>query len=494
MILEPNHFVLVLVAAAAGCALGLRIGTRRGKREGAAARQALEQRAEAEQKEQQAKWNMEREKFAAQEAAFYARLHEHERNRERLEKERATWEARAQTMDARLRETEIALAKLRVQAEAGERTQEERIKLFAFAREELRSEFKQLSQQIFEEKTEKLGQHSEKLVEGVIFPLREQLGEFKKKIEDVYDKEAKDRVSLAAQVEQLHKHSQTLSQQALHLTQALTGQSKVRGMWGEQTLEALLEASGLVKGVEYVLQKTLKTEEGNRRQPDVIIHLPDKRHIVIDAKVSLLSYLAYCEGEDEDARQAAILGHLASLRAHIHDLSSKDYASLLGEGGVDFVLLFVPIEPALLVALKQDPELSIYAYRRKIILVGSTTLLATLRTIEGIWRFERQSKNAEEIARQAGELWDQMARTLESLDALGKNIDGAQAHFADTMKRLCTGRGNLKRRAEVLKQLGVKGKKEFPPAIMARLGSEEEDRTIEETAVHTLLPASGEHL
>ncbi len=435
--------------------------------------QQLRQTYDAELRKLEADWHSERTDLVAREQGLSTRLEEYARIEDRLEEERGELYEELRRLQLRLREVELSLTEQRAQKEEAERAATERSKLLEAAREQFRLEFSELSHKLLEEKTEKLGEQSQKLVEGTISPLREQLGDFRKKIEDVYDKEAKERVSLQTQVEQLHKQSQSLSQQALQLTQALKGQSKVRGTWGEQTLESLLESSGLHKGVEYEAQKSLLDADGARKQPDIIVNLPDARHIVIDSKVSLTAYLAYIRAETDEEQQSALRAHLTSLRAHVADLAKKDYASAVGEGSVDFVLLFVPIEPALLVALAEDPELFSQAYQKKVIIVGATTLLATLRTVEGIWRFERQSKNAEEIARQAGDLWDHLARTLESLESLGKHLEGAHESFEETMKRMTVGRGNLRRRAETLRQLGVRGKKELPSGMMKRLEAAE---------------------
>jgi len=490
MTLEAEHLALLLIAAGIGLAVGLPLGLRRSRAASESAIQQLRQQTDAQRQTMEAQWQSERASLIAKESALQARSEEYHRSNERLIQERATYEARAQAAYDSLKQVEIELAELRVHAVEAQRSAEERIRLLNEAREQLRAEFKQLSHQIFDEKTEKLDLQSKKLVEATILPLREQLGEFKKKIEDVYDKESKDRRSLEAQVQQLHSLNQTLGQQALSLTQALKGQSKVRGNWGEQTLETLLAASGLVKGTDYETQKSLKREEGGRAVPDVIVHLPEQRKIIIDAKVWLVAYATYYESEDEEHCQAAIRAHVASLRGHVNDLAEKDYANLLKAQAIDFVLLFVPIEPALLIALQHESGLFTDAYRRKIIIVGPSTLLATLRTIEGIWRLERQSKNAEEIARRAGELWDQMALTLESLAALGKHLDGAHKSYEETISRLATGRANLKRRAEALRQLGVKGRKELSPAIMARLeAAEDEDQELD-IAEHAMPPLS----
>lgn len=490
-----DHVVVLVVAMMLALICGLLLGQRRAQAQSGPLLQELQtklsqvpQQRELEllQKEQQlrqehdqqlrkleADWQHERTDLVTQRQTLATQLEEYRRIEERLEDERGEQYEELRRLQGRLREAELSLTEQRAHREEADRAASERTKLLETAREQFRLEFSELSHKLLEEKTEKLGEQSQKLVEGTISPLREQLGDFRKKIEDVYDKEAKERVSLQTQVEQLHKQSQSLSQQALHLSQALKGQSKVRGTWGEQTLESLLDASGLHKGVEYEAQKSLLDADGARKQPDIIVNLPDARHIVIDSKVSLTAYLAYTSAETDEEQKSALRAHLASLRAHVADLAKKDYASAVGDGSVDFVLLFVPIEPALLVALSEDPELFSQAYQKKVIIVGSTTLLATLRTIEGIWRFERQSKNAEEIARQAGELWDHLARTLESLESLGKHLEGAHESFEETMKRMTVGRGNLRRRAETLRQLGVKGKKDLPPAMMKRLEAAE---------------------
>ena len=486
MTVELSHPFILLLIGAAGLALGLFWGRRRGSAAHAAERVQQQQQLDVQRQTLEAQRSEERSGFASQQATLRALGDEHRRQSERLRDELTAREADVLDLTARLHEVELELTELRVRAHEAQRAAAERMQLLREAREQLRTEFKQLSQQILEDKTEKLSLHSQRLVEGTIGPLREQLGDFKRRIEDVYDKEAKDRVSLAAQVQQLHSLNQTLSQQALNLTQALKGQSKVRGDWGEQTLSALLEASGLLKGIEYETQKSFKNQDGARQQPDVIVHLPDQREVVIDAKVSLNAYLEYCESEDDESRQRAARAHVLSVHGHISDLAAKDYASLLGSRVVDFVLLFVPIEPALLVALAHDPSLFIDAYRRKIVIVGPSTLLSTLRTIEGLWRFERQGKNAEEIARQAGELWDHLARTLDSIGALGRHLDEARSSFDETLRRLSTGRGNLQRRAETLRQLGVKGKRELPVQVMARLAVQPYALDEDDTAEHAL--------
>jgi DNA recombination protein RmuC len=486
MTLELGHIVLLLLSVAAGFGLGILFGLRRGRVAGEGSLQQLQQQFGTQRQELEASWGKERTDFVAKGATLQARVDEYERNSERMTQALGQSEQRLNASETRLRDLEVQLERERTLAESTARASEERLKLLTEAREQFRAEFKQLSQQIFDEKTEKLGEQSQKLVEGTISPLREQLGEFKRKIEDVYDRESKDRTSLVAQIHQLHGLNQTLGQQALSLTQALKGQSKVRGNWGEQTLETLLEASGLVKGTDYETQKSLRRDDGGRGIPDVIIHLPDRRDVIIDSKVSLKDYLEYCESDDEEKRNESARAHLASLRGHVGDLAEKDYASLPNAQVVDFVLLFVPIEPALLVALQQESSLFTDAYRRKIIIVGPSTLLATLRTIEGIWRLERQSKNAEEIARRAGLLWDQMALTLESLTVLGKHLDSAQTSYEETINRLSKGRVNLRKRAEALRELGVKGKKELPTVLMSRLEAAEDEDQEPDIAEHQM--------
>ena len=304
-------------------------------------------------------------------------------------------------------------------------------------------------------------------------PLRRDIGDFRKQVESAYDKENAERNKLVGQISELQKQTLQVGADAVSLANALRGDNKAQGNWGEFILEKLLEDSGLSNGREYSTQVAKKDESGKRRNPDVIIHLPEGRDIVIDAKVSLVDYERYFHAENEDEKQQCLRQHLNSLRSHIKGLSSKDYENLDGVNSLDFVLIFVPVESAFMLALDQDPEMMRDAYDRGIILVSPSTLMVTLRTIKNLWRYADQNRNAQLIADKAGGLYDQFVLYIESLDEVGKHIEKSQEAWETAHKRLSSGRGNLIRRTEELKKLGAKAKKSLPD------GSLETDGTLQ---------------
>lgn len=348
---------------------------------------------------------------------------------------------------------------------------EQRIDLLQQARAQLSQEFENLAQRIFEEKTQRFAQSSNASLEGVINPLREQLRDFRQKVEEAYDKDMRDRVSLTREIHDLKSLNQTINEQALNLTQALRGSSKVRGNWGEVVLERVLEDSGLRKGFEYETQLSLNSDDGGRRQPDVVVRLPENKDIIIDAKVSLADYERYCEAEDDNARKAALRAHVAAVRTHISQLSFKEYEQLAGIRSLDFVLLFIPIEAAFMLAFEHDQALFRDAYDKNIIVVSPTTLLATLRTISTIWRYERQNQHAEEIALSAGKLHDQLSLVMESLDEANGLVRRAADAIDKVYGRLSSGRGSLVSRVMHLEKLGAKARKRMPESVLARLVS-----------------------
>ena len=339
---------------------------------------------------------------------------------------------------------------------------EAQLKLLQDAKKTLSTEFENLANRIFEDKQAKFSVQNKEALEVTLSPLRRDIGDFRKQVESAYDKENADRNKLVGQLSELQKQTMQVSADAVSLANALRGDNKAQGNWGEFILEKLLEDSGLSKGREYDTQVALKDESGKRRNPDVIIHLPEGRDIVIDAKVSLVDYERYFHAEDDETKKQCVRQHLNSLRAHIKGLSHKDYEKLEGVNSLDFVLIFVPVEAAFMLALDQDPEMMRDAYDRGIILVSPSTLMVTLRTIKNLWRYADQSRNAQIIADKAGGLYDQFVRYIESLDEVGKHISKSQEAWDTAHKRLSTGKGNLVRRTEELKKLGAKAKKSLP--------------------------------
>lgn len=361
----------------------------------------------------------------------------------------------------------IEIATLRSTLEQSERAAEEKLKLLGEAKQQLSHEFQTLAQRIFDEKSERFTKQNRENIEGTLNPLREQLLEFRKRVEDVYDKESKDRTSLRAELGHLKELNQRMSTEALNLTRALKGDNKAQGNWGEVVLERVLEESGLRKGHEYETQVAMANAEGRRFQPDVVVHLPDAKDIVIDAKVSLIHYERYCNADTDVERETALKQHIASVRAHVDGLSLKQYENLPGVRSLDFVLIFIPIEAAFLAAFEHDPALFRAAYEKNIIVVSPTTLLATLRTVQTIWRYERQNANAELIARQAGSLHDQFARVLEALQDVGRHLDRSRSAYELTLDRFSRGKGNMVKRVADIAKLGAKTKRGLPPELLA---------------------------
>ncbi len=339
---------------------------------------------------------------------------------------------------------------------------EAQLKLLQDAKQTLGQEFENLANRIFEDKQAKFSLQNKEALEVTLSPLRRDIGDFRKQVENAYDKENADRNKLAGQISELQKQTLQISADAVSLANALRGDNKAQGNWGEFVLEKLLEDSGLTNGREYDTQVALKDHNGKRRNPDVIVHLPEGRDIVIDAKVSLVDYERYFHAEDEETKAQCLRQHLSSLRAHVKGLSGKDYESLEGVNSLDFVLIFVPVEAAFMVALDHDPEMMRDAYDRGIILVSPSTLMVTLRTIKNLWRYADQNRNAQLIADKAGALYDQFVLYVEALDDVGKHLDKSKDAWDTARKRLTGGRGNLVRRTEELKKLGAKTKKSLP--------------------------------
>ncbi len=351
------------------------------------------------------------------------------------------------------------LAALQSKREEEQKSAREKIELLEQAEDRLAKEFENLANRIFEEKHQKFSEVSKTSVEALLSPMREQLTDFKKKVEDVYDNDNKERASLRNEIQSLKTLNERIGVDALNLTKALKGDSKARGTWGEMQLEKLLEESGLRKGHEYEVQASHRNEDGQRLQPDVVLHLPEKKDVVIDSKVSLVAYEQYHSAERDEERQRQLRAHIGSLRLHFNGLSAKNYDELIGVNSLDLVIMFVPIEPALLLAFENEPNLFSEAFNRRILLVSPSTLMATLQIIHNIWRYEYQNRNAQTIAAEAGKLHDQFVSFVEALEKLGDQIKKAGESYDTAHKRLTSGKGNLVGRTQKLKILGAKTKK-----------------------------------
>jgi DNA recombination protein RmuC len=345
------------------------------------------------------------------------------------------------------------------------------------AKEALTDQFKALAGEILEEKAKRFTQQNQENIGQLLTPLKTQLAEFKNKVEEVYVNEGKDRSALAEQVRSLMSLNQTLSQEANNLTKALKNESKTQGNWGELILERVLEASGLKKGLAYQTQETQRREDGSQGRPDVVIRLPEERNLVVDSKVSLVAYEQFVFAETDEDRAVALRRHLESVRGHVKNLSGKEYQLLYGLKSLDFVLMFVPIEPAFMAAVTNDSELFMDAWEKNVLLVSPSTLLFVIRTVAHLWRQEDQSRNAMEIAKRGAELYDRLSDFVKDLDAIGNSLQAAQKSFDSAHKRLSTGRGNVIRQAEMLKTMGVKPTKVMP-ASFADTATEHEDAAV----------------
>lgn len=380
--------------------------------------------------------------------------------------------------ESRLSRAKVLHATLTERLEQERRAHEEKMNLLMQAKENLRQEFENLAHRIFEEKQQAFHQQSGQRLDHLISPLREQLSHFHKKVEDVYEKESRERNSLIGEIKTLKDLNQRMSQDALNLAQALKGDNKAQGNWGEMVLEKILERSGLLKGREYETQVSLRDDEGRRRSPDVIIRLPEGKDIIIDSKMTLVDYDRYCAATLDDEKKAALKAHALAIRNHIQNLGSKAYDNLEGIRTLDFVLMFIPVEAAFMIAVESDPEIFREAFDKGIVVVSPTTLLATLRTVQSIWRYEKQNRNAEVIAIEAGRLHDQFIQLLESIEVVGSHLDKAKDAYDISIKRISYGRGNLVSKVQQLEKLGAKTKKTLPNSFIS--DNEESDTGIQD--------------
>ncbi len=334
--------------------------------------------------------------------------------------------------------------------------------------EKFSQEFQILANNIFEEKTKKFTDQNRVNLAEILNPLKDKIVEFEKKVDQTNRENIERNSALGEQMRSLKELNQRITKEAENLTKALKGDTKTQGNWGEFILESILENSGLEKNREYVIQDTYFNEEGRRFQPDVIIKLPEDKNIVIDSKVTLVAYERYVSNDDEREKATYLKNHLQAVRTRIKELSKKEYQARYGVKGLDFVLMFIPIEPAFSLAVQHDSTLFNEAYEKNIVIVSPTTLIATLRTISKIWKNEYQNRNALEIARQGGDLYDKFVSFTEDLKSVGKHIDATQQSYLDAMKKLYRGKGDLVSRVQKIKKLGAKTSKSLDPKLIER--------------------------
>ncbi|RJX20695.1 MAG: DNA recombination protein RmuC [Desulfobulbus sp.] len=334
--------------------------------------------------------------------------------------------------------------------------------LLEMTRERMEKDFQILAERIFTRKSETLGSRHQEELTALLKPVREQLTDFRKKVEEVYDRDSRDRVSLGKEIEHLKKLNLQVSEDAVSLANALRGQSKVQGQWGEMILERVLESSGLRRDHEFRTQGGLRDKNGQTRFPDVLVRLPREREIVIDAKVSLRAYAQAARAKHPDEENRYLGEHVESLKRHVAGLAAKEYHLLEGVNSLDFVILFLPMDGALQAAITSDPDLLTWSMARKIVLASPSTLLAILRTVNHMWRQEEQTRNSLAIAKQAGSLYDKLVGLIEAFEEIGSRLHQTRDAWETARKRLVAGRGNLISRAEALKELGVQSSKTLP--------------------------------
>jgi DNA recombination protein RmuC len=343
----------------------------------------------------------------------------------------------------------------------------------------LETEFKNLANEILEDKSKRFTEQNRLSLDALLNPLGREIKEFKDKVERTYNEESQQRVSLRDEIEKLRGLNERMDQDAINLTNALKGQSKTLGNWGEFILEEILQKAGLIRDREYSVRETLTAEDGRRSQPDVLITLPENRHLVIDSKINLSSYLRHCSSENEAECELELRKHIAGIRVHIKELDLKSYQDHYKLNSLDFVLMFIPLEPAFIVAVRRDPTLFDDAFAKRIVIVCPSTLLATMRTIRNIWRQEDQKRNVLEIANQSGALYDKFVGFLEDLKDIGVKLRQTQDCYDAAHNKLASGKGNLISRAERVRQLGAKTSKRLPINLVESAMQDEEIETLE---------------
>ena len=344
---------------------------------------------------------------------------------------------------------------------------EEKLALLDENRDKLTKEFHYIANKVLENNSKKFTEQSSQSVKEIITPVKIQIEEFKKRVDDIYDKETKERNSLLHEIKTLKELNEKMSQEALNLTNALKGETKQQGTWGEMILERVLESSGLREGYEYEREVSLKGENGERFRPDVVVKLPGSRQIIIDAKTSLTNYERYISSDNEEDKKRELKLHLNSIKEHIKELSKKDYEKLSGVNSLDFIFMFIPVEGALLLALKNDPTLYDKAFKEHIVLVSPTTLLVALRAVENSWRYEKQAQNIKEVTQKAEKLYAKFVGFVKDFENVGKSIKKSEESYNEALKKLSTGRGNIIRQITLFKDsANISPKNEIPQELV----------------------------
>lgn len=374
----------------------------------------------------------------------------------------------------------MKISELKTRLEETLNSAHERQTILEQSEQRLTTQFENLANRIFEHSGKKIEQQNKQSLDFLLSPLKDQLEGFKKQVQDSFGQEAKERHTLTHEIRNLQQLNELMTKEAINLTNALKGNNKTQGNWGEFILSQILDNSGLRLGYEYETQVNLTNDDNRRLQPDVIVHLPQGGDVVIDSKVTLVAYERYFNGEDDVIKAKAMSDHLVAVRNHLKQLSQKDYHKLIGINSLDYILMFIPVEPAFLCAIDQDPSLINDALKNNIMIVSPTTLLVALRTIHNLWRFEYQNRNAELIADRASKLYDKVRGFVEDMENLGNCLDKAQQTFQNSMNKLAKGRGNVIGQIEKFRELGVEVKKPIDPdlALVSLDELEQKEETI----------------
>lgn len=413
-------------------------------------------------------WLLANQKRAKENATLQAELQAHKQSQQDLQSRIIALESREKQLQQDYTEQVRLLSIAETQRTQLEQSLKEKAEEIKKLNEELTVQFENIANRVLEAKTQNMSTTHQKWMENILNPLKEKIQDFEKKVHNTHMSSLEINTALKTQIEMLTKQSSEISKEAQNLANALKGSVKTQGNWGELILEKILERSGLQRDKEFIVQASMNTDDGRRLQPDVVVLLPENKSVVIDSKVSLNAYEQYVSTEDEAQRQIHLKNHIQAIRNHIKGLSEKKYQQLYQLKTVDFVLMFLPVEPAFALAVQHDSDLWSEAFEKNIVLVSTSTLLATLRTISMMWRQDRMNKNALEIAKKSGDLYDKFVGFTSDMIDMGKRLQSAQESYSNAMNKLSTGNGNIVRRLEELRKLGANNSKNLPQALIDR--------------------------